>query len=240
MPDVVRTSRTLPWREVAKESDALRPMLLDQLRHEDFRGKHVLDIGTGEGRLAFAVARLGARVVGVDLSQNRLAHAHAYAGVMDIRNVEFVHGDVDKTPYHEFSTEPIEVVVSNLCMSAEIVWHASRALRPGGQFIFCCHHGDHWRETRRGSRWAYYEDTMSQLLNENRFEVDFMGVDTTVALFDDLREVRLFLRDATVHKWVEDGRWEELVDSFGRGEKHLTFSYLVAKARRIPGEYRAE
>src|SRR6266568_5076741 len=55
----------------------------------------------------------------------------------------------------------------NRCMSPEIVWHAARALRPGGLFIFCCHHGDHWKETRRGSRWAFYEDTMTDLLEEN-------------------------------------------------------------------------
>ncbi len=240
MRNVVRVSRTVPWREAATDSEALRPMLVDQLRHEDFRGKHVLDVGTGEGRLAFAVARLGTRVIGVDLDRNRLAHARAYAGVRDIRNADFVWGDVEKTPYHEFSPEPFDVVVSNLCMSPEIVWHASRALRPGRQFIFCCHHGDHWRETRRGSRWAFYEDTMVQLLEENRFQVEFVGIDTTVAQFDTLREVELFLRDATVRRWVGDGRWEELSDSFARGEKQLTLSYLIVKARRIAGPYAAE
>lgn len=240
MPDTVRVSRTVPWREAAKTSYDLSPMLLDQFRHEDFRGKHVLDVGTGEGRLAFVAASLGARVIGVDLDRVKLMHARAYAGLRDIRYAEFVWGDVEKTPYHDFSRDPIDVVISNLCMSPEIVWHASRALRPGGKFIFSCHHGDHWKETRRGSRWAFYEDTMEQLLKENRFEVEFTGVDTTVAEFEALREVQLFLRDATVRRWVEDGRWEELADSFARGEKHLTLSYLIVKARRTAAPYAAE
>ncbi len=218
VPDVVRVSRTLPWREAAKESDALRPMLLDQFRHEDFRGRRVLDVGTGEGRLAFIAASAGAHVVGVDLDRTKLMHARAYAGIRDFRNVEFVLGDVDKTPYHEFARDPIDAVISNLCMSAEIVWHSSRALRPGGAFVFCCHH----------------------LLEENRFEVTFMGVDTTLALFDELREAELFLRDSVVRRWVEDGRWEELSDSFARGEKHLTLSYLIVKARKLAAAYAAE
>src|SRR5207244_11217226 len=108
MPDVVREGRTLPLREAAKESDALRPMLMEQFRHEDFRGKVVLDVGTGEGRLAFAAAHAGARVVGVDLDRTKLMHARAYAGVRDIRHVEFAPGDADKTPYHEFGRGPID------------------------------------------------------------------------------------------------------------------------------------
>ncbi len=240
VPDVVRVSRTVPWREAAKDADALRPMLLDRFRHEDLRGRTVLDVGTGEGRLAFVAAAAGARVVGVDLDRVKLMHARAYAGIRDIRNAEFVLGDVEKTPYHAFVRDPIDAVISNLCMSPEIVWHASHSMGPGGRFIFSCHHGDHWKETRRGSRWAFYEDTMTDLLAENRFEVEFMGADTTVAMFDELREVELFLRDATVRRWVEDGRWEELSDSFARGERHLTLSYLIVKARRTPASYTAE
>jgi SAM-dependent methyltransferase len=237
VPDVVRVSRTLPWREAARESDALRPMLVDQFRHEDFRGTRVLDVGTGEGRLAFVAASVGAKVTGVDLDRVKLMHARAYAGVRDVRGAEFVVGDVEKTPYHEFVPGPIDAVISNLCMSPEIVFHASRALRPGGKFIFAAHHGDHWKETRRGSRWAFYEDTMRGLLDENRFSIDFMGVDTTVARFEQLREVELFLRDRTVQRWVEDGRWQELSDSFARGETHLTLSYLIVKAQRTVAPY---
>lgn len=237
LPEVVRTSRTLPWREAAGESDALRPMLLDQFRHEDFRGKRVLDVGTGEGRLAFVASGVGAKVTGVDLDRVKLMHARAYAGVRDVRDAEFLVGDVEKTPYHEFVHEPIDAVISNLCMSPEIIFHASRALRPGGKFIFAAHHGDHWKETRRGSRWAFFEDTMRELLEENRFEIDFMGVETTVVLFHELREVELFLRDRTVRRWVEDGRWQELSDSFARGERHLTLSYLIVKAQRVAAPY---
>src|SRR5437867_10926297 len=171
MPDVARVSRNLHWREAAKDVDALRPMLLEQVRHVDFRGRRVLDLGTGEGRLAFVAASFGARVIGVDLDRVKLMHARAYAGIRDIRNVEFVLGDVEKSPYHEFARDSIDAVISNLCMSPEVVWHSSRALRPGGAFIFCAHHGDHWKETRRGSQWAFYEDAMTELLEDNRFEV---------------------------------------------------------------------
>src|SRR2546430_14850675 len=95
-------------------------------------------------------------------------------------------------------------------MSPEIIWHSSRALRPGGAFIFAAHHGDHWKETRRGSRFAFYEDSMRDLLKENRFAIEFMGVDTTVAEFEDLREVELSPPTPPVQRGLEAGAWREL------------------------------
>ncbi len=233
MVEVVRQTRKLLWRDAAHHAFELRPMLLDQFRHEDFRARRVLDVGTGEGRLAFVAAGLGGHVIGVDLDRMKLQQARAYAGVKDIRHADFVWGDVEKTSYREFSSEPFDFVVSNLCMSPGVVWHAARGLRVGGKFIFCCHHGDHWKETRRGSRWSFYEDTMTDLLEENAFGIEFMGVDTIVAEFEELRDVELFLQDEIARRWVEDGRWEELADSFARGEKHLTQSYLIVKAHRL-------
>lgn len=234
MVEVVREFRRLLWRDASRHSFELRPMLLNLFRHEDFRGKLVLDVGTGEGRVAFVAAALGADVIGVDLDRAKLQTARAYAGVRGLRHVDFIYGDVEKSPYREFSAEPFDFVVSNLCMSEAIVWHAARALKVGGKFIFCCHHGDQWKETKRGSRHAFYEDQMEDLLEENYFAVDFIGVDTIVAEFDNLRQVELFLRGEIVRKWVEDGRWEELADSFAHGERTLTQSYLVVKATRLP------
>ena len=231
--DVLRITRTLPWGEAARESHGLRPMLLDQFRHEDFRHARVLDIGTGDGRLAFVVAHLGARVIGIDMDRSKLMQARSYAGVRDLRHAEFVWGDVEKSSYHVFSPDPFDFIISNLCMSPEIVFRSSKALRPLGRLIFCCHHADHWKETKRGSRWAFSEDSMADLLQENGFAIEFMGVDTTVATFDRLHEVESYLRAETVRRWMEDGRWEELSDAFDRGERTLTSAYLVVKARRL-------
>src|SRR5437879_13176936 len=102
MPDVARMSRLLPWREAAKDVDSLRPMLLEQVRHEDLRGRRVLDVGTGEGRLAFVAASVGARVIGVDLDRVKLMHGRAYAGIRGLRNTACVGGDGGTTPNHEF------------------------------------------------------------------------------------------------------------------------------------------
>jgi ubiquinone/menaquinone biosynthesis C-methylase UbiE len=58
-----------------------------------FRGKDVLDIGTGNGRLAFDAARLARRVVGVDPSPDAIAVARQRARREGLRNIGFEVGD---------------------------------------------------------------------------------------------------------------------------------------------------
>lgn len=61
-----------------------------------FRGKDVLDIGTGVGRLAFDAARYARRVVGVDPSPTAIEEARRTARRRAIRNIEFRLGDATR------------------------------------------------------------------------------------------------------------------------------------------------
>ncbi len=54
-----------------------------------FRGRDVLDIGTGNGRLALDAARYARRVVGVDPSDGAIEIARRKADALGVRNVEF-------------------------------------------------------------------------------------------------------------------------------------------------------
>lgn len=58
-----------------------------------FRGRDVLDIGTGNGRLAFDAARLARHVLGVDPSPDAIAAARERARGEGLRNIEFRVGD---------------------------------------------------------------------------------------------------------------------------------------------------
>ena len=54
-----------------------------------FRGKSVIDIGTGVGRLAFDVAPLARRVLGVDPHEEAIREARERARREGLTNVEF-------------------------------------------------------------------------------------------------------------------------------------------------------
>lgn len=63
-------------------------------------GQHVLDVGTGTGRAARALARAGAVVTGVDASQEMLAVARTRAGDA---NIAFLPGDAHDLPFRDRS-----------------------------------------------------------------------------------------------------------------------------------------
>ena len=55
----------------------------------------------------------------------------------------------------------------------------------------------------------------------------------TVVECADLLDAERVLGPTIVKKWVEDGRWEGLSDSFDRGARQITLSYVVVKSVRL-------
>jgi len=61
-----------------------------------FRGKDVIDIGTGNGRLSFDIAAHARRVVGVDPSDGSIEVARRQADARGLRNLEFRVGTAQR------------------------------------------------------------------------------------------------------------------------------------------------
>jgi len=82
---VVVTRHPRPGREVAAFGGPRR-----------FRGTRVLDIGTGNGRLAFDVARYARHVTAVDPSEGAIEVAKRRADAHGVRNVDFRVGSAQE------------------------------------------------------------------------------------------------------------------------------------------------
>jgi ubiquinone/menaquinone biosynthesis C-methylase UbiE len=82
---VVVTRHPRPGREIAAFGGARR-----------FRGKDVLDIGTGNGRLALDAAPYARHVTGVDPSDGAIEVARRRADAQGIRNVDFRVGSAQE------------------------------------------------------------------------------------------------------------------------------------------------
>ena len=81
--------------------DQMRSLLLSRLS-TDLRGRRVLDAGCGTGALALELARRGAHVIAIDLSQNLIRIAKERYQAPPIGSVEFFAGDMLDPSYGPF------------------------------------------------------------------------------------------------------------------------------------------
>jgi SAM-dependent methyltransferase len=101
-------------------------------------GKHVLDVACGEGYGTALLARHAARVTGVDISPEAIAHARgAYAA---LANAEFAEASCTALPLADAS---IDVAVSfetieHIGAQAEFIAELARVLKPDGVLVLSC------------------------------------------------------------------------------------------------------
>lgn len=209
-------------------AEGLSPAFLELLRAEPLAELTVLDVGTGSGRLALALAPHCRAVIGVDREARLIDEARKKAAAAGVTNARFVVGDVEVEEYAPFKPD---MVVAHLCMSDAIAERAGRVLKPGQVFAFVAFHGDQWKETGRPSRFAYGEVGAKRLLKRIGFTVEHLAVERQVQQFETV-EQGLAAAVALQEKWKADGRWFRYVKFLEEGGRTLTRAHLVVKARK--------
>jgi SAM-dependent methyltransferase len=144
--------RSPDFGPLADDYDRLRPAddnwweLVDVLVAEgDLRGRRVLDVGCGTGRLALALAERSAKVWGVDPSEEMLAQARLAAG----RKVGLKRGSAEALPFKDGWFDRVLMwLVVHLVDRPRAFAEAARVLSPDGRFAIATFHwdyfDDHW------------------------------------------------------------------------------------------------
>lgn len=106
----------------------------------DVAGLDILEFGCGGAQWSIALARLGARPVGLDLSSRQLQHARrlmAEAGL----DFPLVHASAESVPLPDASFDIVfcDHGAMTFADPYQTVPEAARLLRPGGLFAFCHH-----------------------------------------------------------------------------------------------------
>jgi len=189
-----------------------------------------LDIGCGEGRVAFLLAPRVKRVTGLDRDVRSIEAGKQHARALGHRNVEFHVADVEKEPLARWAPGGVELLVAHLFLSKAMVHRAHDALRAGGRFVFTCFGPRQWQEAG-GSSFAHREEEVRGWLDEAHLKTQFLGVEDTRVRFRQLTDVREYLGEERVAEWLKDGRWERLVDTVAK-DKALTESRITCAATR--------
>lgn len=128
-----------------------------------------LDMGCGTGRLLIPLARMGWQAVGVDLSAEMLAVAHARLREAGVRAGLLRANLAELSTIADGSFDHAACLFSTLGMVVgrdarrQVVEHAFRILRPGGRFILHVHNRWWHLRTREGRRWLLADQTRTWL-----------------------------------------------------------------------------
>jgi len=72
-------------------------LIMNEMFKLDFQGRSVLDIGSGTGILAILASKIGAvNLIGIDSDQWAFKNSLENSNLNNIKNIKFIHGDVDK------------------------------------------------------------------------------------------------------------------------------------------------
>jgi 2-polyprenyl-6-hydroxyphenyl methylase/3-demethylubiquinone-9 3-methyltransferase len=109
--------------------------ILDQL---DTRPARIVDIGCGGGILTEALARCGADVTGIDLSQASLAAAQLHAGAHGLQ-IDYRYQDAEQLAQQQagtFDAVTCLEMLEHVPDPAQVIAACARLLKPGGRAFF--------------------------------------------------------------------------------------------------------
>ncbi|MFT5724819.1 MAG: ribosomal protein L11 methyltransferase [Bacteroidia bacterium] len=108
-------------------------LMIEMMLTIDFKGKSVLDMGTGTGVLAFLSGFLGAtEMVGIDYDQNSVDNAIENLKYNAVDNVSFLYGSFEAIPSRKF-----DIVLSNITKNINmgLLPHLVNHISIGGYLI---------------------------------------------------------------------------------------------------------
>jgi demethylmenaquinone methyltransferase/2-methoxy-6-polyprenyl-1,4-benzoquinol methylase len=98
-------------------------------------GQRILDVATGTGMVAFALARRGATVIGLDQSEDMLNAARERLAAEPADNLTFIQGEAEHLPFDdgEFDALTFTYLLRYVDHRDATMRELARVVRPGGR-----------------------------------------------------------------------------------------------------------
>ena len=184
------------------ESYVLRtgPWLRRWFENVDLCGKTCIDIGSGSGIFSSMLARRGARVVAVDLTETGITLTHETARVFGVP-IDIVRADVEHAPFaaNSFDFAYSWGVLHHTSDMKKAVSEMGRTLRPGGAGMMMVYHRRSVVYYLHGLYWLLVRGKLWQGYNLERVQ-DFY-TDGFYHRYMTSKELGAMLADAGLVVW---------------------------------------
>jgi ubiquinone/menaquinone biosynthesis C-methylase UbiE len=193
-PEYVLGRNTTEYERLVLQARYLNPATERLFRAAGMElGMRVLDVGSGIGDVAFVTAKLvgpGGSVVGVDLDEEALAAARRRAAVMNLTNIEFVHGDVRSMALdRSFDAAVGRLVLMYTADPTETLRTIADSVRCGGLEVFQELAAKTFALAPHQVELPVLKQTMKWTLGA--FDAGSIDVDTGVQLYEQMQSVGL-------------------------------------------------
>jgi len=122
----------------------------------------VLDIGTGTGYFLLPLAKVTAKVIGVDHSPQMLELARRNARTAGLQNVELRVGEIDDLPLRDAEVDAVfaGLVLHHAPDPAKVILEMARVVKPGGTVtvIDLQRHAEEWMREELADAWLGFAE----------------------------------------------------------------------------------
>jgi 2-polyprenyl-3-methyl-5-hydroxy-6-metoxy-1,4-benzoquinol methylase len=143
MNDTIDRGRVFDWGRTSSDYSRHRPGYPPSFYERiaalgiGLAGQRVLDLGTGTGNLARALARHGCTVTGIDVSERQVAEARRLAAEEGLQ-VEFLLSSAEETGLADQSFDVVTAAQSWLYFDRDrATREIKRVIVPGGRLMTC-------------------------------------------------------------------------------------------------------
>jgi SAM-dependent methyltransferase len=186
------------YERIAETFAPIHDRVVDALEVEP--GMRLLDVACGTGGVALRAARLGAEVVGIDISADQVAKARgaARAEGLDIR---FDEGDCQELPYADAEFDAVVSVFGAIFAPDQerAADELARVCRPAGRLALTAWPADQWTKVHVRAGRPYVEDADAR---------EWAKPEHVRALLEGAFELELQTGDWRVEAGSADELWE--------------------------------
>jgi cyclopropane fatty-acyl-phospholipid synthase-like methyltransferase len=195
-------------------------LLENFIPYDKLQGKNVLEIGCGAGLLASQLARAGADLTAIDLTEQAIALTTRRFEVCGLR-ADIRRMDAEKMTFEDASFDYVVSwgVIHHSGNMAAILQHIHRVLRPGGQAFLMIYN-------RHSLRYQVYCGL-------------WLGVGRLRLLKESLETINGSITDGYIARHMTGNEFLEMARPFRDGkitfsdEENTTLAYLLGPLRRL-------